>query len=107
MSDRYLDQVLDGRALWTDADEFVARWHDSDSDEELHEFLGLTWDEYALWTERPETLRLIIAAHKFGEPVEVLLERSDDVAVAARGLSPADADSVREWLQRTGRLPEP
>ena len=105
MSDRYIDQVLDGRALWTDADDFVARWHDSDSDEDLHEYLGLSWDEYALWTEQPQTLRLIIAAHELQEPVDQLLERVDEPAVLARGLSASDARAVRKWLQKTGRLP--
>jgi len=104
MSDHYLDLVLEGRALWTDADEFVDRWHNSDSDEPVHDYLGLTWDEYALWTERPQTLRLIVAARELGEPIERLLERTDEPAVLARGLTPADARAVREWLEQTGRL---
>jgi hypothetical protein len=106
MSDRYIDQVLDGRTLWTDADDFVERWHESDSTESLHEYLGLTWDEYALWTEKPETLRLILASYTFGEPLNSLLERTDELAVAARGLEPKDADSVQRWLEKTGRLPK-
>lgn len=34
-------------------DDKVAEWHASDSDLELHEYLGLTWDEYGLWLTNP------------------------------------------------------
>ncbi len=104
MSDSYLSLVLEGRTPWTDADEFVDRWHHSDSEQPLHDYLGLTWDEYALWTEKPQTLRLIIASHELGEPLDRLLERTDEPAVLARGLTPTDAHAVRTWLERTGRL---
>lgn len=106
MSEAYLEQVLEGTALWTDIDDFVEAWHDGGGfGQELHDYLGLKWNEYALWVERPNTLRAIIAAHELDEPLEELLQRSDDHAVAARSLSPEDAQEVRGWLQRTGRLP--
>jgi hypothetical protein len=107
MSETYLEQVLEGRALWTDIDEFVEAWHEGGGfGQELHEYLGLPWAEYALWVERPNTLRAIIASHELDEPLDELLDRSDAYAVAARGLAPEDARAVREWLQRTGRLPD-
>ena len=104
MSDRYMEDVVVGNALWTEADDYVARWHESNSNEPLHDFLGMSWDEYALWTERPETLRLIVAAHERGEAVESLLSRTDEFAVAARGLAESEAETVRAWLRETGRL---
>lgn len=105
MSDSYLAQVLEGKALWTDIDDHVEEWHESSSGEALHEFLGLTWEEYALWVERPRALRLIIAAREHDQPVSELLEQVEEFAFAARGLSPEDARAVRAWLQETGRLP--
>jgi hypothetical protein len=105
MSDTYLEQVLDGDAIWTDIDDFVKAWHDNHGlGRELHDYLGLTWDEYALWVERPGTLRAIIASHELDEPLQELLRRSDEQAVAARGLTQEDAQAVREWLRQTGRL---
>jgi len=105
MSERYVDAVLEGLALWTDIEHHVEQWHASDSGEELHEFLGFSWEEYALWVERPQALRLILAARERGENVSELLVHVDEVALAARGLSAGDAYAVRAWLERTGRLP--
>ena len=105
MSTSYLEQVLDGSATWTDIDDFIAAWHEAGgAGQELHDYLGLSWGEYALWVERPETLRAIVAAHELEVPLEELLERTDEDAVAARGLSPDEAQAVRAWLRRTGRL---
>lgn len=105
MSDRYIDLVLEGRAIWTQIDDFVAQWHRHDDEQPLHDYLGLSFDEYALWVEQPKALRAIIAAHKMGEPVYEILGRIDEEAVAARGLSAEDARAVRHWLEQTGRLP--
>jgi hypothetical protein len=101
----YLDQVLEGEALLSDIDDFVERWHQGDAAEALHEYLGMTWDEYRLWTERPESRRLIVAARQRGKPLDSLLAEADTYAFAARGLSEGDARAVREWLEKTGRLP--
>jgi hypothetical protein len=30
----------------------IHRWHASDTDAELHQWLGLTWEQYAAWVER-------------------------------------------------------
>lgn len=106
MSERYIDQVLDGAVMWTDIDDWVQRWHEEHRADELHEFLGLTPDEYALWVEQPRALRLIIAARERRQPVLELVEQVDERAFAARGLDEKDVRVVRRWLQQTGRLPE-
>jgi hypothetical protein len=104
MSERYMDQVLDGAALWTDIDDYVQRWHDERPPNELHEFLGFAPDEYALWVEQPRALRLIIAARERHQPVRELVTPVDEQAFAARGLDEKDVRVVRRWLQQTGRL---
>lgn len=35
-----------------DLEEFVELWHMGDSKESLHEYLGMTWDEYKTWIEK-------------------------------------------------------
>jgi hypothetical protein len=102
---RYIDDVLEGRALLCDITDYVEKWHQARDESELHEYLGLSWDEYRLWVERPESLRLIVGARELDEPVEDMLARQDDHALAARNLDPRDARTVREWLIATGRLP--
>lgn len=38
-------------------DELTARWHDGpDGGSSLHAFLGMSWDEYAAWTEDPTAI---------------------------------------------------
>ncbi len=37
-------------------EEAVRRWHESGSDEPLHVWLGLSWDEYARLVESPSPL---------------------------------------------------
>lgn len=34
--------------------DYIDKWHESDSDVELHEFLGLTFDEYAVWVKKED-----------------------------------------------------
>lgn len=108
MSETYLDKVLVGAALWTEIDDYVSEWHHGESDAELHDYLGLTWDEYSLWAEQPRALRLIIAARHRDRPVLDFVAKVDDYALAARGgLTEDEARTVREWLEQTGRLPKP
>lgn len=106
MSDTYMELVLEGRAPWTDIEAHVEQWHAGSPTATIHEFLGMTWDEYALWVEQPRALRLIIAARKHEEPIEDIIRHVDEFALAARGLDPEDARAVRKWLQETGRLPK-
>ena len=100
----FVDAVLSGHALIDDIDVWVARWHESEIASSLDEFLGFAEDEGALWAERPEALRWIIAAHQLGRPVATVVEHRGDYALAARGNS-TEATELVEWLKHTGRLP--
>ncbi|HSZ70880.1 MAG TPA: hypothetical protein VK756_11025 [Solirubrobacteraceae bacterium] len=106
MSDTFIDEVLEGAALWTDVERWVGDWHAGNGEgRELREYLGMTWPEYQLWVERPAALRMIIAAREHELPVETFVADFDEMAVAARGLSSADVHLVERWLKETGRLP--
>ena len=47
-----------------DIDDFVKEWHESKSELSIHEFLGMTEDEYKLWVEQPEILEAILTARQ-------------------------------------------
>lgn len=72
MSDHHLnlvEAILSGEATPDDFDEWVTRWHDLPEDDpysklQLHEYLGLTWDEYQLVAVDPMKLRIIIHQRK-------------------------------------------
>jgi len=107
----FVDQCLEGLATLDEVDDFVEAWHEGEDARDLHEYLGLTWDEYALFVERPEALRYIMFSRKRDVPVkEVLQEYSAGVedfeTVAARATDPAEARAVLDWLKKKGRLPQ-
>lgn len=104
MSKTYVDSVLSGSTIWTDIDDFIERWHEAEGTESIEDFLGMTEEDYSLLVEEPRSLRFILAAHESNESVAELLESADEHAIAARGLDPADAEKVRDWLRETGRL---
>ena len=64
----FLSEVLAGRATRSDADDWIAAWHESDTDLELHEFLGFTWHEYQSWGTKASNLDEILAAHGWTTP---------------------------------------
>lgn len=83
----------------------VASWHKTDSPLPLHDWLGFTEEEYALFVERPSSVRYILAARARGKNVRDVLEQTDqDLMMAARGASLEEANGLREWLRSTGRL---
>lgn len=59
----FIQLCIDGEVLPQEVDDFVDRWHEGTSELELHEFLGMTWDEYSAWVQRSDVLPRIIKAH--------------------------------------------
>ena len=100
----FVAACLSGRALLDDVDEWVEAWHEDPHGVSLDEHLGFSPGEGALWAERPESLRFIVAAHRYATPVEAILQSRDDFALAARAGDSAKATAVLEWLRKTDRL---
>lgn len=50
----FIDEYLAGRATEEDIHDWIDEWHEGDSGEELHVFLGLAWPEYSAWVESAE-----------------------------------------------------
>jgi hypothetical protein len=54
----FVEVYLDGEASLDDIDNYIHNWHNTyKGDNELHEFLGLTLEEYARWVENPYCLK--------------------------------------------------
>ncbi|NOQ34700.1 MAG: hypothetical protein GQ569_02260 [Methylococcaceae bacterium] len=64
----FIELCLTGDALEDEIDDFVDSWHDGKAGEgqELHEFLGMNWEEYSMWVTKPSILSFILSAHKKG-----------------------------------------
>ncbi len=106
---RFIDEVLAGRALATDIDDWVDAWHDAPGASpvaslSLADYLGMSEQEYSLWVERPESLRFIIAGRKTGNAPETAEMLGGVLAAAARSTDDAEAANVVSWLKQTGRL---
>lgn len=56
----FIERCQRGESLLDEIDDFIDDWHENQDDLELHEFLGMTWDEYSLWIKEPNTLSSII-----------------------------------------------
>jgi hypothetical protein len=96
--------VLAGDAMLADMDDFIDAWHESADDMPLHEFLGLTEHEYALWVEQPDVLPFLLASKKYHHPVEELIDMSEAHLMAARSTAGGTSAHLVEWLHRTGRI---
>lgn len=103
----FVDDVLAGRSIVSEIDDYIDRWHDLPDSRpeaalELHDYLGLDWEEYRLWGEHPESLRFTFAARRADLPVEQVLKQA--VGVAARSEDQSDALRVLRWLKDRGRI---
>lgn len=95
----FVQSCLNGDAFLDEIDDFIDQWHDSDSEEPLHEYLGLTEREYLLWVEKPEILPFLVTAHKEDKPVGEILSRTF-MSMAARSGSIDKALELQEWLKQ-------
>jgi hypothetical protein len=66
----FLDKCIAGEATGEQIDEFVEQWHnDPSAVMPLHEYLGLTSDEYDDWAIHPEAVEGIIHAHQISTEI--------------------------------------
>jgi hypothetical protein len=105
----FIDDVLAGRAQLSDIEDYIEAWHDAPDDSveaslQVHEFLGMTWEEYRLWGEQPASLRFVIAARRANQPVTAVLKQTKMAGAAARSPEHVEATKVLQWLADRGRI---
>ncbi len=101
----FIDRYRKGEASADDIDDFVDRWHDAREpwahDLELHEYLGMTHEEYEVWLCDPHALPAILDARRSGRALAaVMTDRYEALRAANR---PADATilfSLGNWLKQ-------
>lgn len=91
----FIQNCLTGDALLDEIDEYIDEWHDGDSELPLHDYLGMSWDEYAAWIESPENLTYIITARKRGITYTEAL--SQVAAMAARSSAISKTPEIENW----------
>lgn len=94
MSDErsFIQLAIDGYVMLDEIDDYVDQWHEKAPPLELHDFLGLTWQEYSLWVAHPDNLSIVIAARREHQPV---LEAVNDNLRSAQRLAARTNDVSR------------
>lgn len=103
----FIDKCISGDAFLDEVDDYIDNWHDNNTsaDLELHEYLGMTWQEYSLWITNHNILAVIVDARRSGFNLEEI-PAQDIQALAARASSEKEAQQVMSWLKRIGKLDE-
>lgn len=101
----FVELCLEGNALEEEIEQFVEDWHEGreGADMELHEYLGMSWEEYQIWATTPSVLPFVLAARKRGTSLDQELA-SDRFAMAARAGSVSEATKVEAWLRSVGKI---
>lgn len=60
----FIEKCLARQASLEDIDDFIDQWHDNPGKQALHDFLGMTRDEYASWIADASVLPAIVKTHK-------------------------------------------
>ena len=96
----FIIDCINGDALMSDVNDYIERWHESDSPVELHEYLGMSGKEYRLFVDDENYLGLIIKAHKDNIDIESLIK--NEMALAARSNDVSKARKIQKWLESQG-----
>lgn len=100
----FIDLCLGGDVLEDEIDEFIDKWHeDEETTLELHDYLGMSWEEYSVWATRPSILPFILSAKRNGTTFDLELDQ-ERLALAARAGSVNEANRIEAWLKQIGKL---
>jgi hypothetical protein len=97
----FLSLALAGEVMTDEIDDSVDQWHEAPMGLSLHEYLGMTTEEYGLWLDSPDTLPLIIASKKLAKPLESIAnDNLREMRLAARADDTTKVKRLQAWLQR-------
>ena len=96
----FIDRAVRGEVLPDEIDDFIDYWHDADSDEALHEFLGLSFDEYSLFVAHPDNISTIITARLRHQPILEAVNDNlrHDERIAARADDAGKLAAIKRWI---------
>lgn len=104
----FFERYMHDQASADEIDDFVGEWHEKFAGQTeyppLHEYLGLTHDEYEVLMYDPFALPLIRHARQGADLVQLMMQRYAQLCAANRREDGTIIFSLRNWLQRLGRL---
>ncbi|WP_156800315.1 hypothetical protein [Thalassoporum mexicanum] len=96
----FIELCLSGNTEADQIDDFIDLWHDNKAgqDQELHEFLGMTWDEYSVWLTKPSVFPYILSARAKNVSLRTELEYEKSILSANKDSS-AKVEKIDTWLK--------
>lgn len=105
----FMDLYSDGCAMADEIDDFIDRWHTeahvvAGCPVPIHEFLGMTRDEYEAWVHDASVLPHIVRARMSKMSLDAVMhEHVDDMRLAARADNQTAIEALGKWLERRRR----
>lgn len=96
----FMSLALSGEVLADEIEDFVEAWHNSDSTDEISEFLGMSFEEYSLWASNPEAINIIIFARREQMPLRKAVNDNLRVQqrIAARSDEAGKLSILANWI---------
>ena len=92
--------AVDGYREPDEIDDFVSEWHDAESGLKLHEFLGMTHEEYTLWVAEPDLIPLIVGARvQHRSLLEAVNDNLVKERIAARSSHTRKLRVLQNWIE--------
>ncbi|HBK06782.1 MAG TPA: hypothetical protein DDZ81_13075 [Acetobacteraceae bacterium] len=86
-------------------DDFIDRWHEQPVGLALHDYLGMSREEFGLWLDQPDMLPLIIASRKLNKSLNLIAnDNLQEMRLAARTDDSGKVKRLQAWLQRRAAL---
>lgn len=96
----FIQQCLAHEAQCDDIDDFIQEWHQNPRGQQVYDFLGMTWQEYALWMVAPSVLPMIVEMHKKNKSLDEILEEfAHQLPGAAKSPGPGRTKVLADWLE--------
>lgn len=99
-NDTFFRRYENGRALASEISDHIKEWHESTDEniaENLHDHLGMSWNEYSYWLSNPTRLHYILMARNKKMPV--LNSSATELGIAARNCNERELLQLRDWLK--------
>lgn len=96
----FIHDAINGDALLSEIHDYIEAWHEGDSLVALHDYLGMTEKEYALFVEDEAYLGLIVTAHRNGESIEAIMK--SHLSLVARSDDRSKSERLGRLIEREG-----
>jgi hypothetical protein len=101
----FLELCLGGTVKPDEIDDFVDRWHEAPRGQELHDYLGMTPEEYSLWLRVPDALPYIAEARREMTPLaDAVMGGCRELRRSAQSADRSKIARLEEWLKAKGEL---